>query len=303
MVPGLNAVAGEGRAGGVLRRRLLLAAGIGGPVAVGAGPKPIPLRIRFPRPMRDIDLARWYPLQVLRLALQRAGLPHRLEPSSELMGQGRALLELADGREPVDLVWSVTSREREARLLPIRVPIFRGLYGWRLLLTRLGEAARFAGVHSLADLRAFSLLQGVDWPDTGILRANGLRVETASHFDSLFRMLALGRADLFPRGVTEIGWEQREQAQAFEVEPRLALHYPAAEYFFVHPRNQRLAEALQSGLQQLVERGELQQLLQQHFGKDLLAAGLGQRRLLRLSNPGLPEATPLQDARLWWRPT
>lgn len=259
------------------------------------------LRVRYPRPQRPVELLRWYPLELLHLALQASGLTHELVPSELVMVQSRALRELRERAGAVDVAWSVTSQAREDALQPIRIPIYRGLYGWRVLLVQQGRAQSFANVHSLADLRRRTLLQGHDWPDTEILRANGLPVLTTARYEHLFAMLAHGRADGFPRGVTEVEFELGQAGAGIELEPHLLLHYPTAEYFFVSRHRPELAQALEQGLRSLLEQGELEALLQRHHGAALKELQLGRRRVLRLHNPLLPAATPLQEERLWWR--
>ena len=262
-----------------------------------------PLRLRYPQPMRRDIPVRSLPLELLRRAVERAGRVVELEPSQHVMVQARSVRELAADSGLIDLLWTVTSREREQALRPVRIPIFRGLYGWRLLLVRRGDSARFAALRSLADLQPLRLLQGADWPDTRVLRDNGLWVETAQSFESLFKMLQAARGDAFPRGVTEIGWEQSQRSDRFEVEPALALHYPSAEYYFVSQRNLALAELLERGLERMQASGEHEELLLDIHGEALRAARLHQRRTLSLRNAELPEATPLQRRALWWRPT
>lgn len=262
-----------------------------------------PLRLRYPQPMRRDIPVRSLPLELLRRAVERAGRVVELEPSQHVMVQARSVRELAADSGLIDLLWTVTSREREQALRPVRIPIFRGLYGWRLLLVRRGDSARFAALRSLADLQPLRLLQGADWPDTRVLRDNGLRVETAQSFESLFKMLQAARGDAFPRGVTEIGWEQSQRSDRFEVEPSLALHYPSAEYYFVSQRNRALAELLEQGLERMQASGEHEELLLDIHGEALRAARLHQRRTLSLRNAELPEATPLRRRALWWRPT
>lgn len=281
---------------GIARRGLLLAA----PGLLRAEPIQV---VRYPRPMRQRLPERSLPLLLLRRALELGGRHVEVQPSKHVMVQARAVQELAAGGDQLDITWTVTNREREQLLRPIRVPLYRGLYGWRLLLIRRGEGARFAGVGSLAELARYRFLQGSDWPDTAVLRANGLRVDTAASFDSLFKMLRAGRADAFPRGVTEIAWEQPQQAEWFDIEPHLALHYPSAEYFFVSPRNEALAALLERGMERLVSSGEHERMLLQLHGDAIQAARLRERRVLALRNPELPEATPLRRRELWWRPT
>lgn len=74
----------------------------------------------------------------------------------------------------IDVLWSMTTQEREAQLLPIRIPIDKGLLGWRIPLLRANRANLLAGATTLAGLHLWSAGQGHDWPDAEILKSNGL---------------------------------------------------------------------------------------------------------------------------------
>ena len=143
-----------------------------------------------------------YPVALLRLALARSGETLELRASPTPMQQSRSLRMLEDGRG-LDVVWTVSTEARERRLRPVRIPIDRGLIGWRMLLIRDGDEARFASVVSALDLRRFRYAQGHDWPDLELLRANGLRAEACPTYEGLFGMLARRHVDAVPRSVTE----------------------------------------------------------------------------------------------------
>ncbi|OYU28389.1 MAG: hypothetical protein CFE41_06535 [Burkholderiales bacterium PBB2] len=268
--------------------------------ALGVAP---PLRVRYPRPMREIDPSSWYPLQLLKLALQACGVSCELQPTRQVMVQSRALLDLQNGQDGLDIAWSMTSIERERHLLPIRFPIYKGLYGWRLMLLKRGlEPHLLREVRSLADLRRYSLVQGHDWPDTAILRANGLQVVTGSSFDAMFSMLRLERGQAFPRALLEIDWELESHADSLAIDPHLCLHYPTAMYFFVGRGNERLAGLVERGLNRLLAKGSFERIFMQYHGAILARHVLSRRRVLELHNPLLPPETPLQRKELWMRP-
>ncbi|RBH45945.1 hypothetical protein C3F00_037375, partial [Pseudomonas sp. MWU13-2860] len=103
-----------------------------------------------------------------------------------------------------------TNRDYERRYLPVRIPIDRGLLGYRVLLIRAARQPEFAKVTTLAELRRFSIIQGEGWGDIAVLRRAGLKVETDSSYDGLFRMLDRGLGDAFSRGVTEVEREIRD---------------------------------------------------------------------------------------------
>lgn len=245
------------------------------------------------------ESANGYPVQVLRLALREAGVDFELKPSATPMLQGRALEQLAKGKD-VNVVWSMTSQARESSLRPIRIPIDKGLLGWRLILTSKAGAAALAKVKSIDELRRLQAGQGHDWPDTNILRFNGLQVQTGTSYEGLFKMLSAGRFDYFPRSILEIWDEQKAFGlQDLEIEKNLILYYPTAFYFFVSRQDRQLASTIETGLNKAIENGKFEQLFQQTYGDILQRAHLKSRIRFNLQNPLLPAATPLGRKELW----
>ncbi|SEO48929.1 substrate-binding periplasmic protein [Aquisalimonas asiatica] len=248
-----------------------------------------------------------YAVRLLELAMARTEHDHgpaNLHAIAVHMSQDRAIRAMRDGRY-LDVFWGMTSRSREEALLPVRIPMAQGLLGVRALVAREETLPRLGAVDSIDDLAAFSMGQGHDWPDTAILRHNGLQVATSSTYYSLFRMLDAGRFDLFPRGVIELQAEARLY-ESFNVRPSrdVVLAYYAPNYFFVRRDNEALAERIETGLRRAMADGSFSALLSSHpstrYALDLLT--LYQPRVLALDNPGLPEATPIDEPALWHRP-
>lgn len=285
-----------------MRRRSLL------PLSLLLAARPLTAQtlgpVRLPRHVTMPDPQLPYLLRIIALALQRVGQTADIRMTDLEMTQGRTLVELATGRGPVDMMWTMTDRQREASgLLPVRIPIDRGLLGWRLLLVRRSELPQWQRVQHLDDLRELVAGQGHDWPDTTILRANGLKVGTSSVYEALFRMLAAGRVDYFPRSILEIDAELAGgRHPQLAIAPELMLHYPAAAYLFVSPSRPELAAALQAGLEAAVADGSFQRLHRAQYGAVLKAHPVVPQRVLRLSNPLLPPETPLQRRELWLQP-
>jgi len=258
--------------------------------------------LRYPRSEPRAAPSEHYPVRLLRMALERSGRQYVLQSTPLMMRQSRALLELQSGRI-LDVMWTMTSRERERDLLPIRIPLDRGLIGWRLLLIRKNDTARFAAIRKAEELRAMTALQGHDWPDTDILRANGFRVQTASDYAGMFGMLATDRVDYFPRATFEIWDEAKAHAsEELVVAPGLALYYPSAFYYFVNKRNVALAADIERGMERMLADGSYEKLFQEYFGAMIERAALAKRRVFSLHNPLLPDATPLGRRELWYRP-
>jgi hypothetical protein len=246
-----------------------------------------------------------YALALLTAALERTPGHYQLQPTPVPMAQSRALLAIEHDSKSVQVMWTMTTREREERLLPVRIPIYRGLIGWRVLMQRSTDAERLATVQNLDKLKRFSFGQRHDWPDTAILRANGLKVVTSQHYRGLFQMLAAGRFDLFPREVV-VAWQ--EQARAAEsglklsIDSQLVLHYPTAFYFFTSRNRQDLAADIERGLEAMIADGSFQRLFEQYHGDTLRQANLHKRRIIELHNPDLPPATPFARKELWFQP-
>lgn len=245
-----------------------------------------------------------YITTVLKRALELSKAPSEtidLVPAKEEFTQARLIAELM--RSPqMDIIWTMTSKEREQLMLPIRIPLLKGLLGHRVFLIRQQRQPEFSAITELGQLARFTAGQGSHWPDTDILRANGLPVDTSPHYELLFTMLKGGRFDYFPRGINEI-WPELEvhAGEGLAVETDLMLAYPAPMYFFVKQGNQALAERLRVGLKRLIDSGEMDQLFYNHpsIKEALEHAAINHRRVFTLTNPDLPEATPLDKPEYW----
>lgn len=258
--------------------------------------------LRYPRAPQGDEFRPRYPLAMLQLALDKAGSPLRIAPSRHPMEQQRALLNLEQGTA-VDVVWTMTSIEHEQRLLPVRIPLDKGLYGWRIGFLRKDRRELLRGVGSLDALRQLRAGQGHDWPDTQILRSHDLPVEVSASYDSLFLMLRAGRFDYFPRSVLEAHDELAHiSAGDLVLDRHLALHYPTALYFFFSRERPELAETVSTGLERALSDGSFERLFQRYHAADLARARLAQRQVIELSNPLLPAQTPLQRRELWYQP-
>lgn len=272
-------------------RQVLMVLWVSAPMFVTAAP----LTVVYLEPGADYR----YPVELLDLALRKSGIDYRLQAQRTPMLQGRALKQLAAGGM-IDVVWSMTSREREAELTPIRIPIDKGLLGWRIFLIKKQTATKFANVHSLAELQQLRAGQGHDWPDTEILRANGFNVQGYSVFESLFDMLELGRFDYFPRSIMEIWAEEKSHVHMdLAVEQSVVLHYPTAYYFFVNKNNPTLARAIERGLRSAIKDGSFDALFNKTYGDVVQRTRLHARKRFELHNPLLPPLTPLGQKELW----
>ena len=261
-------------------------------------------RINYPRPLSESDRRSDYPLKLLALALDQTGVNYRLIASDRIMPQSKALKRLMDNRE-VNVVWSMTDEQREEQLLPIRIPIYKGLIGWRIFIIRKDMDSRFKYIQTLDHLLKLNPIQGSDWPDTKILQANGFDVMTASDHNVLFKMLGNAQGDFFPRSVVEI-WEEMKTdnpANDFEVESKLGVRYPAAMYYFVNKNSVPLANLIRIGLEKSIQNGKFDELFLEEHQAYLDKSELDKRTFYQLQNTYLPIKTPLHRKELWYENT
>ena len=211
-----------------------------------------------------------------------------LKPVYTNFSQGRSVAALQQGKV-FDVIWTMTSIDREEELLPVRIPLLKGLMGYRLFLIPKGKQYKFDRITSLDQLKQMTCGQSIDWPDTKILLDNGFRLVTAPA-DSLISMLKAGRFEYFPRGVQEI-WGELASHLELEVERRLMLHYPAPMYFFVNKNNTNLADRLTIGLQRAIDNGGFDELFEFHKVAYQIyeKANLAERFVLPIDNPQLTE--------------
>ncbi len=240
-----------------------------------------------------------YYLKLLNLVLNKSGNHYQLRPNPELMTTRRAI-QLMGSHGGIDVFWGPTTKDMENEYLPVRVPIDKGILGWRLLLIQSSDRELFAKVRSPEQLQVLDAGLERDWTDTTILRANGYRVVGADAYETMFDMLVNNRFQYFPRGVGEI-WGEAQHHPTLEVEKHLALHYPSFTYFFVGKGNTKLAGEIERGLHAAIADGSFEKLFEQYNGEQIRRADLKNRLVFELTNPDLPEHVPamkpLRDTR------
>lgn len=260
--------------------------------------------IRVQAPESPNDKRPLYYKELLNLALQMTEKeygPYKVEISKAKSGQQRNMANLKSGRF-LDLIWTMTSKDREDELLPVRIPLLRGLLGHRVCLTNKKDLSKFEGVKDLATLKSSGLVlgSGHDWPDTKILKAAGLKVFTGSDYEGLFKMLKVGRFQCYARGLNE-AWVEKEihKGKGFEVDSKVAIVYKSPIYFFVKKGNNKLAERIEKGLRASIADGSFLKVFHSYQGKYLDLASLKDRVVIRIDNPIMSPETPVNDKSLW----
>ena len=187
----------------------------------------------------------------------------------------------------IDVLWTTTNAERDKQALAIKIPLLKGMFGYRALLIRQQDQAKFSAIASLNDLAKLTAIQGQDWPEVEILRKAGLNVETMEWNPKLYRLVSEGKADYYPRSIVDIYDEiANAEAENLAIEQNILLRYHNEAYFFVAKNNTKLANRLEYGLRKSIEDGSFEQYFTQ-YGNNATALKLldGSRRVFNLDPP------------------
>ncbi|MDO8345241.1 MAG: transporter substrate-binding domain-containing protein [Cellvibrio sp.] len=237
---------------------------------------------------------------LLKLALSYSDNKYIFSTTTEVYSRPRVVESVKSG--VISVMWGGTSEEMERDFIPIRIDAYRGLMNHRLFFIRQGDQARFDNIKTLEDLKKIRLGQGRSWQDASILESAGLNVIKTTKKPSLYHMLDGGRFDAFPRGANEV-WTELSAFPDLKltVEKNLVLIYPLPTYFFVTDKDPQLAKDIEFGLESAIKDGAFNKYFYDspEVQEALEKADLSNRRAIRINNPYLPKATPLDRKELW----
>jgi hypothetical protein len=250
-----------------------------------------------------------YVFNLLEEALERTEDTHgpaRLVRHEEMIHKARQEGELArpGGDREVDVIYNSSSLEREEKLWPVRIPLLKGILGYRIFLIREGDQEKLAQVQTLEELKQYSIGQGKNWADVEILEHNGFEV-VKGDTKTLHRMLAGGRFDLFSRGINEAPQEYDEnvgELPELRVEENLLIYYPFVRYFFFAKDDEALAARVEEGLNRLIADGTFDQMFNDYTEGFLSKVDLKNRKLFKLENPFVGNDIPTNQVAYWFDP-
>lgn len=249
-----------------------------------------PVAVRYALDNPDFFKRYEYPLTLLDMALAASSPgygPYRLE-RTRLVGSQQRIRRIVAQGDLLDITFGMSRPEIEAEMLVVPFPLMRGLLGYRLMITHPDRLAALENVKSVSELSQYVAVQGAEWTDTQVLRANHLPVITSTDYPSMFRMVQGKRVDYFPRGVAEAWTELTEPiAEGLVLNQRVVLQYPGPYYFFVSRHNPELAQRIYDGLMRLERSGELEKFVRSYpdMAKAIDFLESGDYQLLKLDVP------------------
>lgn len=259
------------------------------------------IRVLGPQSLEDVSQDYFYKLLDSALTI---GSPEHFEleiVDASTLTQGRTLHLLAN--DYIDVFWMGTSVDREQQFHAIKIPLMRGLLGFRVSIVQEAKLATFKAL-TLEQFKKKSACQGEHWPDTKILSYNKFSVQPVAKYDAMFDMVSKGRCDYFPRAIFE-GYGELAIAQQrlhnIAMLDDVILYYPFPIYFFVNKENAELGQMIEKGLEQMIDSGEFSAFMQNHEVTEH-AFPLDKwhnKRILALDNPFLSEGTDTSNTRYW----
>lgn len=241
-----------------------------------------------------------YAIDMIRLGLEKMGRRFEIIVQDDALSAPKLREELIAGN--IDIIWTATNMDMEENALPVRIPLYKGLLGHRILIIHKDNAHMFDYVNTMEEALKFRYGQGVGWADTAIMQANGMKVVAATKYEGLFHMADGKRFDAFPRGVHE-PWGELKNNPDLElaVDKNLMFVYTSPYYLMVTPSRPDLAADIERGLLMAIDDGSFDE---KFFSNEMVQmvlkyAHLKDRRIFKLRNPELPPKTPLDNPKLW----
>ena len=225
----------------------------------------------------------------------------------------RNLFMISSGQTHVDMMPATPARlqlVQQGKLRVIKVPLDRGLLGYRLNLLLSSQRDKLAEVKTASDLAHFSMGQNVGWMDIEIYRASGILTKEVKRWSNgeFAEQMEAGFLDLFPLGLEEtlsyfLPHLQQKYPQII-ADPYLLVRYPGYRFVWVspHPDDDALYAALQRGFNTIVDDGSYLRIWAEHR-KPPPNAFFNRRTIIDLPNPFYDQnLVPSRYRQLLFRP-
>ncbi|WP_254071134.1 hypothetical protein, partial [Shewanella xiamenensis] len=215
-----------------------------------------------------------------------------IQISDVVMSRNRIFRGLLEGKT-VNVIAEASNSQWDEKLIPIKIPIRKGIQGFRVFIIKKQNLPIMANINTLAQLMALDTGSGSQWSSKAAMQNAGFNVIESIQYDNLFNMLSMGRFITFGRGVNEAFQEVEQFKQQYPdlvVDDNILLHIPLATYYYVAPNQPRLATRIQEGLKRIIANGKFDELFYQRHCEFLLKSNINHRRVFKINNPLTTEA-------------
>ncbi|WP_249555720.1 MULTISPECIES: hypothetical protein [Shewanella] len=215
-----------------------------------------------------------------------------IQISDVVMSRNRIFRGLLEGKT-VNVIAEASNSQWDEQLIPIKIPIRKGIQGFRVFIIKKQNLPIMANINTLAQLMALDTGSGSQWSSKAAMQNAGFNVIESIQYDNLFNMLSMGRFITFGRGVNEAFQEVEQFKQQYPdlvVDDNILLHIPLATYYYVAPNQPRLATRIKEGLKRIIANGKFDELFYRRHCEFLLKSNINHRRVFKINNPLTTEA-------------
>lgn len=257
-----------------------------------------PLIISHKSPETSSDLREDYYTELITLALEKSKPKYGDYKLVEIPPMNTArLLYTANANIYPNFLTEIIyldKLEKNSEITYINFPVDLGITGYRICFVNPAVKNAINNVISLDQLKKYTIVQGIGWADTEILRYNGFRVVEVQSYDSRFKMVAAGRVDLYCRGVNELKkeYETYRYITRLTYDESFTLIYTLPRFYYLGSANKEAKERMEAGLYIAYQDGSLLHLWHKHNDTSLHFAALKSRKKFYLKNPFIEKLPP-----------
>lgn len=244
-----------------------------------------------PAKEKNEDGRRTYAHNLLKMALDKTVAeygPYQLIEIPNLSIKRMHLIANSDEYKNFIVKFTYSDSYQE-NLIYAPYPVEFGGMGYRVCFVAPEFLQESNKVTTLAELQKYTIGQGINWPDTKIIRANNINVSEVQYSKSLFSMTDKGRFDFFCRGITEPGWEMKKFGRDFPLvlNTSFVLRYNLPRFFYTNKNNKAAIKRIAQGLKRALEDGSAHAYYQSLYKDYIDYVQLEKRTIIDLDNPDL----------------
>ncbi|MCL1066134.1 hypothetical protein L2735_04845 [Shewanella olleyana] len=241
-------------------------------------------------PASENDSRYQYSFELMQLIMEQTKADFgdwEITHSEVFMTRDRVLNELISG-ELINVMAEAPKMGWNESLIPIKLPIRKGIQGFRVFIIKQQHYEDFQKIQTLAQLKNYPTGSGSFWSTRKAMELAGFDVVVGSSYDGLFHMLERGRFTSFGRGINEAFDELDSHTQAFPnlvLDDKVLLYIPLITIFYVSPNQPKLAKRIETGMKRIIANGQFDQVFYQQYCQLIHKTQLNKRVIFEIDNP------------------